>query len=97
MKSVFKWEKGSAPPCKKCRFPLVPTKDMSVSTKTHKYGRQGRGALDDTASASFEGSEFSYGEAASAPAPFTFGGRTGVLVGEGSSVAVSSEKDETLN
>jgi NOA36 protein len=28
------------PICKKCRGPLVATKDFSVSTRQHEYGRQ---------------------------------------------------------
>uniref|UniRef100_W5KDY4 Zinc finger protein 330 n=1 Tax=Astyanax mexicanus TaxID=7994 RepID=W5KDY4_ASTMX len=43
---VFKQEKGKAPPCPKCGHQTQETKDLSMSTRTHKFGRQS-GADDD--------------------------------------------------
>ncbi|XP_053478008.1 zinc finger protein 330 [Ictalurus furcatus] len=43
---VFKQEKGKAPPCPKCGHQTQETKDLSMSTRTHKFGRQ-TGADDD--------------------------------------------------
>ncbi|XP_056103196.1 zinc finger protein 330 [Rhinichthys klamathensis goyatoka] len=37
---VFKQEKGKAPPCPKCGHETQETKDLSMSTRTHKFGRQ---------------------------------------------------------
>lgn len=36
----FKYERGQPVPCPKCGFETNETKDMSMSTRTHKYGRQ---------------------------------------------------------
>ncbi|KAM9477689.1 zinc finger protein 330 isoform 1-T2 [Clarias gariepinus] len=44
---VFKQEKGKAPPCPKCGHQTQETKDLSMSTRTHKFGRQS-GADDDS-------------------------------------------------
>ncbi|KTG32968.1 hypothetical protein cypCar_00038961 [Cyprinus carpio] len=43
---VFKQEKGKAPPCPKCGHETQETKDLSMSTRTHKFGRQS-GADED--------------------------------------------------
>ncbi|KAI2668133.1 Zinc finger protein 330 [Labeo rohita] len=43
---VFKQEKGKAPPCPKCGHETQETKDLSMSTRTHKFGRQ-TGADED--------------------------------------------------
>ncbi|NP_998538.1 zinc finger protein 330 [Danio rerio] len=43
---VFKQEKGKNPPCPKCGHETQETKDLSMSTRTHKFGRQS-GADDD--------------------------------------------------
>ncbi|GAA6080614.1 zinc finger protein 330 [Tachysurus ichikawai] len=43
---VFKQEKGKAPPCPKCGHQTQETKDLSMSTRNHKFGRQS-GADDD--------------------------------------------------
>ncbi|CAK6958612.1 zinc finger protein 330 [Scomber scombrus] len=43
---VFKQEKGKAPPCPKCGHETQETKDLSMSTRTLKFGRQA-GADDD--------------------------------------------------
>ncbi|KAM8842325.1 zinc finger protein 330 isoform 1-T2 [Synchiropus picturatus] len=37
---VFKQEKGKAPPCPKCGHETQETKDLSMSTRTLKFGRQ---------------------------------------------------------
>ncbi|CAG0912365.1 unnamed protein product [Notodromas monacha] len=48
-----KVEKGSQPPCPKCGQETQETKGLSMSTRTHQYGRQGalegtsRGVYDD--------------------------------------------------
>jgi len=36
----FKYERGQPVPCPKCGFETSETKDLSMSTRTHKYGRQ---------------------------------------------------------
>ncbi|CAJ1052458.1 zinc finger protein 330 [Xyrichtys novacula] len=43
---VFKQEKGKAPPCPKCGHETQETKDLSMSTRTLKFGRQA-GVDDD--------------------------------------------------
>ncbi|XP_016362092.1 zinc finger protein 330 [Sinocyclocheilus anshuiensis] len=43
---VFKQEKGKAPPCPKCGHETQETKDLSMSTRTHKFGRQSGGDED---------------------------------------------------
>ncbi|KAE8751763.1 hypothetical protein FOCC_FOCC001612 [Frankliniella occidentalis] len=37
----FKYEKGKAIPCPKCGYDTSQTKDLSMSTRSHKFGRQG--------------------------------------------------------
>ncbi|XP_071857624.1 zinc finger protein 330 homolog Noa36 isoform X1 [Bombus fervidus] len=37
----FKYEKNKPIPCPKCGFETSQTKDLSMSTRTHKFGRQG--------------------------------------------------------
>ncbi|XP_042573242.1 zinc finger protein 330-like isoform X5 [Cyprinus carpio] len=44
---VFKQEKGKAPPCPKCGHETQETKDLSMSTRTHKFGRQSGPDEDD--------------------------------------------------
>uniref|UniRef100_A0A1A8BNG5 Zinc finger protein 330 n=1 Tax=Nothobranchius kadleci TaxID=1051664 RepID=A0A1A8BNG5_NOTKA len=43
---VFKQEKGKAPPCPKCGHETQETKDLSMSTRTLKFGRQAGGDDD---------------------------------------------------
>lgn len=43
---VFKQEKGKAPPCPKCGHETQETKDLSMSTRTLRFGRQGGGDED---------------------------------------------------
>ncbi|BBN10934.1 hypothetical protein MPTK1_5g07690 [Marchantia polymorpha subsp. ruderalis] len=40
-------KRGEALACKKCNYPLKETKDISVSVRQHKYGRQGTGVGDE--------------------------------------------------
>jgi len=42
----FKYEKNKPFPCPKCNYDTAPTKDLSMSTRSHKFGRQG-GIQDD--------------------------------------------------
>uniref|UniRef100_A0A672YV92 Zinc finger protein 330 n=2 Tax=Sphaeramia orbicularis TaxID=375764 RepID=A0A672YV92_9TELE len=44
---VFKQEKGKAPPCPKCGHETQETKDLSMSTRTLKFGRQSGADEDD--------------------------------------------------
>ncbi|XP_016145407.1 zinc finger protein 330-like [Sinocyclocheilus grahami] len=44
---VFKQEKGKAPPCPQCGHETQETKDLSMSTRTHKFGRQSGADEDD--------------------------------------------------
>ncbi|KAL1509265.1 hypothetical protein ABEB36_004028 [Hypothenemus hampei] len=43
----FKYEKNKAIPCPKCGFETSQTKDLSMSTRSHKFGRQGQATYDD--------------------------------------------------
>jgi len=43
----FKYEKNAPIPCPKCNYETSQTKDLSMSTRSHKFGRQGQGAADD--------------------------------------------------
>lgn len=43
----FKYEKGKTIPCPKCGYDTSQTKDLSMSTRSHKYGRQGTADDDD--------------------------------------------------
>lgn len=43
----FKYEKNKPIPCPKCGYETSQTKDLSMSTRTHKFGRQNQsGAYD---------------------------------------------------
>jgi len=42
-----KYERNAPIPCPKCGFETNETKELSMSTKTHKYGRQVEGETDD--------------------------------------------------
>ncbi|KAG7239238.1 hypothetical protein INR49_029883 [Caranx melampygus] len=48
---VFKQEKGKAPPCPKCGHETQETKDLSMSTRTLKFGRQAGDRRATTAAA----------------------------------------------
>ncbi|KAG5893366.1 hypothetical protein JTB14_000131 [Gonioctena quinquepunctata] len=43
----FKYEKNKAIPCPKCSFETSQTKDLSMSTRNHKFGRQQGQNYDD--------------------------------------------------
>jgi len=43
----FKYNKGESMPCPKCSYELKETKDLSMSTRGYKYGRQGVRDEDD--------------------------------------------------
>ncbi|XP_022200807.1 zinc finger protein 330 homolog [Nilaparvata lugens] len=43
----FKYEKNKAIPCPKCSYDTSLTKDLSMSTRSHKFGRQGQSGPDD--------------------------------------------------
>lgn len=43
----FKYEKNKAIPCPKCNYDTNETKDLSMSTRSLKYGRQGQANDDD--------------------------------------------------
>jgi len=43
----FKYEKNKAIPCPKCSYETSQTKDLSMSTRNHKFGRQAHGGYDD--------------------------------------------------
>lgn len=43
----FKYEKNKAIPCPKCNYETSQTKDLSMSTRTLKYGRQQQAHDDD--------------------------------------------------
>ncbi|XP_060530441.1 zinc finger protein 330 homolog [Cylas formicarius] len=43
----FKYDKNKALPCPKCGYETSQTKDLSMSTRGHKFGRQGHTTFDD--------------------------------------------------
>uniref|UniRef100_A0A0A9VYJ4 Zinc finger protein 330 n=2 Tax=Lygus hesperus TaxID=30085 RepID=A0A0A9VYJ4_LYGHE len=43
----FKYERNKAIPCPKCGYETSYTKDLSMSVRTHKFGRQGKSGYDD--------------------------------------------------
>ena len=47
MRKGFKYEKNKAYPCPKCGYDTQETKALSMSTRTHKFGRQGTPGDDD--------------------------------------------------
>jgi len=51
----FKYEKNKPIPCPKCNYDTSQTKDLSMSTRSHKYGRQAQ--FDDDE----EGEDYNYG------------------------------------
>ncbi|XP_028894604.1 zinc finger protein 330 homolog [Zeugodacus cucurbitae] len=44
----FKYEKNKAIPCPKCNYETSVTKDLSMSTRSHKFGRQQQGGPADS-------------------------------------------------
>ncbi|OXA52953.1 zinc finger protein 330 homolog [Folsomia candida] len=75
----FKYDKNKGIPCPKCNFETNITKDLSMSTRSHKYGRQGNNEDE-------EGEEEGAGG-------FTFGGATGFSYG-GRRAAQDDEDDD---
>ncbi|XP_054005048.1 zinc finger protein 330 homolog [Hylaeus anthracinus] len=56
----FKYEKNKPIPCPKCSFETSQTKDLSMSTRSHKFGRQnqsGTGDSDDEDGYSYYGNQ----------------------------------------
>ncbi|KAJ8966874.1 hypothetical protein NQ314_003268 [Rhamnusium bicolor] len=43
----FKYEKNKGIPCPKCGYETSQTKDLSMSTRSHKFGRQGQAMYED--------------------------------------------------
>ncbi|EDW81490.1 uncharacterized protein Dwil_GK10996 [Drosophila willistoni] len=43
----FKYDKNKAIPCPKCNYDTSVTKDLSMSTRSHKFGRQQQGGNSD--------------------------------------------------
>ncbi|EDV43617.1 uncharacterized protein Dana_GF16436 [Drosophila ananassae] len=43
----FKYDKNKAIPCPKCNYDTSVTKDLSMSTRSHKFGRQQQGGASD--------------------------------------------------
>ncbi|KAL3267286.1 hypothetical protein HHI36_011417 [Cryptolaemus montrouzieri] len=54
----FKYEKNKAIACPKCGYDTTQTKDLSMSIRSHKFGRQAQGADDDD---EYGGSSSGYG------------------------------------
>jgi len=73
----FKYPKGQPIPCPKCGHETGQTKDLSVSTRSYDYGRQGTADRDDEAGGGYGGD---YGASGGT---FSFGGRTGFSYGGG--------------
>ncbi len=46
--SFCRYEKNQAYPCPKCGYETAETKGLSMSTRTHKFGRQQQGGDDDS-------------------------------------------------
>ncbi|KAJ3655439.1 hypothetical protein Zmor_014571 [Zophobas morio] len=60
----FKYEKNKAIPCPKCGYDTSQTKDLSMSTRSHKFGRQGQATYYDDDDESYkEGGGYGYYEA----------------------------------
>lgn len=61
----FKYEKNKAIPCPKCGYDTSQTKDLSMSTRSHKFGRQGQSTYsygdDEEAYGEGDGASYSYG------------------------------------
>ncbi|XP_011307230.1 zinc finger protein 330 homolog [Fopius arisanus] len=61
----FKYEKNKAIPCPKCSFETSQTKDLSMSTRSHKFGRQNQAGYDSDEEGNsygyYGGSSYNYG------------------------------------
>ncbi|XP_057339437.1 zinc finger protein 330 homolog [Microplitis mediator] len=60
----FKYEKNKAIPCPKCSYETSQTKDLSMSTRSHKFGRQNQAGTYDSDE---EGGYGAYGSYSSKP------------------------------
>ncbi|ENN71053.1 hypothetical protein YQE_12264, partial [Dendroctonus ponderosae] len=76
----FKYEKNKGIPCPKCGYETSQTKDLSMSTRSHKFGRQGQASYDD-----YEAGGDDYGEE---------GGYAGYSGGNGYEDQSSDEEEE---
>lgn len=56
----FKYEKNKAIPCPKCNYDTSQTKDLSMSTRSLKYGRQQQQGFDED-DENYEGGDYDYG------------------------------------
>ncbi|BFZ15053.1 hypothetical protein BsWGS_18092 [Bradybaena similaris] len=81
----FKYTKGQAIPCPKCGSDTQEVKELSMSTRSYKYGRQQLGAGEDDDEVQ---DEYSYPAATG----FTFGGV--ILGGRGGLKAYKAEDDD---
>lgn len=54
VKSVTTAKKGEGSTCKKCGYALRETKDLSISVRQHKFGRQANNETDYYGESSFE-------------------------------------------
>ncbi|XP_050300037.1 zinc finger protein 330 homolog [Anthonomus grandis grandis] len=84
----FKYEKNKPVPCPKCSYETSQTKDLSMSTRSHKYGRQGQATYDDDDDYDAAGDD-SYGNGAG----FSYGGY-GAAGGYGGGDSSEEEDDE---
>uniref|UniRef100_A0A8D8Y812 Zinc finger protein 330 homolog n=1 Tax=Cacopsylla melanoneura TaxID=428564 RepID=A0A8D8Y812_9HEMI len=78
----FKYEKNKAIPCPKCGYETSQTKDLSMSTRSHKFGRQHLEYEDG------DDDDYSGGGA------FSYGGGTGFSYGGGGSASRNYSDDE---
>ncbi|XP_023013673.1 zinc finger protein 330 homolog [Leptinotarsa decemlineata] len=58
----FKYEKNKPIPCPKCSFETSQTKDLSMSTRSHKFGRQGLNYEDEDDDGNEAAGGYSYGD-----------------------------------
>ncbi|KAL0275955.1 UNVERIFIED_CONTAM: hypothetical protein PYX00_003654 [Menopon gallinae] len=56
----FKYEKNKPLPCPKCGYETSQTKDLSMSTRSHKFGRQGHGVAEDDSNEDDEDDDYEY-------------------------------------
>lgn len=69
----FKYARGQPIPCPKCSFDTQETKDMSINTRRHQFGRQQLGDYDDDDDYDGGGRGFTFGGASG----FSYGGGGG--------------------
>jgi len=87
----FKYDKNKGIPCPKCNFETNITKDLSMSTRSHKFGRQGNAEGDDED----YGDEYA-GVGVAGGVGFSFGGAAGFSFGgrPAEKVAVSDDDED---